>query len=308
MSISQSIRRSAVSLLGFGLFAASWSGCGAVPGEADGSGGGSGESVASTEQATTGNCNTCPADVILTYSTGTTGDKVGPSTSDYVCWLSGLAMQNSGTSPNGHVFQRTDGKWVLSGLNADMACVPQCCFYSNGGDADRRWVSPEFSAIASSPTNGGTKSVSTAMWNSDAMPILTGLSYLKGGAPMAPLAGEGAYTQVRQPTQTALLNATTRASSTHGAFTYAFGYSYFVGKPSSGHVVKKKEFTVSDGTNRMPLISLTEGICTLGVVQGMFTTSSAAGVFADPATGFWRAGNSGAFTFKPMCYYYNQNK
>jgi len=143
------------------------------------------------------------------------------------------------------------------------------------------------------------------------MPILSGLSYLKGGAPMLPLAGEGASTQVRQPTQTALLNATTRATSTHGAFTYAFGYSFFVGVPASTgatpHVVQMREYSVSSGIGRMPLISLTSGICTLGVVQGMSSADAAVGVLADYSTGIWRAANRGTTTFKPMCYYYNQD-
>jgi hypothetical protein len=285
-------------------------GCGGAPGEAGGVGGGPNESIAVDEQATQGDCG-CNINSYSEYEVTTLQTVVGPSVATNICWMTSIAgFQAASTNPYARVYQQ-DGKWRMTGINAMMNCLPTCCFHSNGGDADVRWVSQDFAGTAVSEVGQGVKFVNTSLWAGDAMQIFSGLAYQKSGKPMAAGEGEGAAVNYQtQPSDPAVLQVFARSEGSFKAVSTGFAYSFFVGRPATSthrHVVRKKRYNLSGQNDKVfTLISTSSGICTLDVVQGMSRSNSYAYVHADGSV--WKAAASGTAFFYPMCYYFDQDQ
>jgi hypothetical protein len=189
-----------------------------------------------------------------------------------------------------------------------MECAPQCCFGSNGGSSDVRWTSETFYAGAQRAASAVEAIQTVNMWKSDAMAILSGVSH-GASTPMRQFDDYAYITLSSNPNALAELEAREVrhfgepiASGT----TQAYGYSFFVGIPGGGHILKKKEYHVL-GSTPLNLLQSSSGICTLG---------SLSGVRADGyprlyrQNGLWRADWIGPTRgeFYPMCYYFAQDQ
>jgi hypothetical protein len=212
------------------------------------------------------------------------------------------------TSPNFRVVRNANGNWVAENFGA-MGCVPQCCFYSNGGNSDVRWSSQLHVASASDTTvgDGGLGHV-VNMWNGDAMPILAGMNHT--GAAMK--ASEYVSAAPRQAPDTgavlpwepaALVAVAHRTTAAVG--TQAFGYSFFVGIPHSGHKVKKKTYTLKT-KGPISMISDASGICTFSLLSNAVPTGHPV---LYTVSGVWKAewvGTPGTAWID--CFYFNQDQ
>jgi hypothetical protein len=146
-----------------------------------------------------------------------------------------------------------------------MSCVPQACFHANG--AYQRWLSPDFSAYASESAGKGSKYVTTHMWLGDSMPILTGIRRVSTG-PMGQY--EAASTYLYGPTQTSDLTAGAYSLSGQPASSIsAYGYSFFVGVPHTGHVLQTAQYFATGSTPLIQMINTSDGICTLASLNTM---------------------------------------
>jgi hypothetical protein len=275
-----------------------------------GAGGGPGnEPVAGTTEAIT-SCG-CNSSSYTFVETGVSEEFVGPLSSTHICWPTAYyGHPTTRDSPNYRVVRDGNGNWVSQNFGA-MGCVPQCCFYSNGGSADVRWISGDHSVSATDSTSGnGAVGAVTRMWKSDAMPILSGgihtgtqmISQEYIGADFFRAPDTGA---VYPP---GLAFITTVASwSTTTVTTTGLGYSFFVGRPNTNHKVKMKDYFLNT-SGPISMISDSAGICTINNLQRIKRTRHPV-IYTEG--GVWKAELGGTGTIGAMgirCFYFNQDQ
>jgi hypothetical protein len=226
--------------------------CSAIDPSGEGTAGGPGEIARLTENLTVCACDS--SDVVSYSASGITPFVTGPDVSSHICYASKFKGPDQGTTPYLNVFQGSNGKWTLSGYGK-MWCVPQCCFYSDGGGADVRWVSEDFETVT--PVGGGSW---TAMWNPDSMPLLTGGYNSGNNDGFDP--GTGITVRTESPTKIAAYSAENDDVAAGRA------YSFFVGIPNGFNVPQKRTFS-QIGIGQTTMIRTSAGVCSFYGVWGI---------------------------------------
>jgi hypothetical protein len=251
----------------------------------------------------------CNQDSYLEFE-ATNGTSVfGPSTSTHVCWPTIYGPRSGSSMPLATVTPTACNQggctWKATG-DVTMTCVPQCCFGSNGGNQDVRWLSETFIAVASITGSATVAEKKVDMWKGDAMAIASGLFH-SGASPMRRFDDFGYLTSSGPNKLDALTAREIRRSGDASPLqTAAYAYSFFVGKPGGTHVVRKKSYFVA-GSQRIDMISPSSGICTLGSVSGV-RADGYPRIYQSGSV--WRADWIGANPgeMSPICYYFAQDQ
>lgn len=279
----------------------------------DGAAGGPSEEVAAASQELA-SCNplsNCNYSSILNYVVDHT-TLLGPTTSEYLCWASRVPSHHSGGGPSLWV-QRgawlgTD-RWWVSGTGT-MSCVKQCCFSSNGGGSDVRWLSGDFTATSNNSTCRGDSD----MWWNDAAAILQGVNHpqMDSSSSNGKVFGGGQTSPVQ-------LRAWYCGTAS------AYGNSFFVGIPGGGHQKKGtgQYWVYGGGASSIRMARVNDGFCHFETL-GPYIDASVAGQSGDrwvkieaawdSAMGdyFWFLSRSDPYFSQPearaRCYYYSQNQ
>jgi hypothetical protein len=142
------VRDMAALAAGIGLASA---GCSGVDGVLDGSGGGSATEPIASDSSELSVC-ACNQDSYLEFEATSSTPVFGPSTTTHICWPTIYAPTTGSNMPSATVAPTACNQggctWKATG-DVTMTCVPQCCFGSNGGSNDVRWLSERFIAVAS---------------------------------------------------------------------------------------------------------------------------------------------------------------
>jgi len=241
-------------------------GCSADVGQEAGVAGGPGESVAVAQEELT-SC-TCDNSTYQTF-TVTNGFVLGPTVSENICWPTLYDRVTPEGSVPFLIMTRRGNNWALTGVPGDnrssMTCVKQCCFFSNGGSSDVRWVSGDFGADAVCAKTS-QKFIETTMWAQDSMAILEGSVHT--GAAHVP-AWDGSYVFDSSSGSPWKVGAACAGDGTNGSEMFSWGYNFFVGIPNSSHNVKKFESLHIPKSSTVSLIESRSGICTLSAVNGV---------------------------------------
>ncbi len=261
----------------------------------------------------------CDHDDIQTYTVDQT-TVYGPSTSTHLCWAS--QMDTYGPPTYGSYLRVEavnlgfDVKWRVSGIGK-MSCTKQCCFSSNGGGNDVRWISENF--VTNTQPSQCLKRADT--WWGDAMTINQGMSdWGAGTSDMSSITYGGTSTAGQ-------IDMHTCASGGE-----AYATSFFVGVPHSGHNVMPQAsqfwLNYSNG-DALWMMDVLDGICVFRRIGPTLeyhipNQPSADGhrrVKIEPAynssTGTWqwqlsRTYPYGATNWRPeaqaRCFYYDQSQ
>jgi hypothetical protein len=300
-SKSLSLRASG-GLLGVLLVAATV-GCGAYVDDAAGTGGVPGEFTSTTSEALSAcaspstECNT-----LTTYTASGTGSVTGPSELTHMCFATRFGATTTNYDPYMYI-DRSGGKWRVNGWG-QMTCAPLCCFTSNGGSADVRWVSSIYEAVAVAPAGRVTNNQS--MWNGDAMPILSGLWHY-GGAMSSLDYGVTSWVSKTAPTSIGASAYGIASTSSVGAQ----GYSLFVGKPHVGHNIKvspafdQAPYTALAGEVKK-MISKNQGVCTFTKVAQISDVGTAS--IYQNSLSWYLSNTTPNAKVEARCYLYSQNQ
>jgi hypothetical protein len=287
-----------LTLVALGIAALSASGgCTVEIDPSDGIAGGPAESTGAEEAALT----TCTSECgkLPMYTIASSSNITGPPTSTHICFPT--AYHATPTQYDPHLLvEQSNGSWVAKG-HGTMTCAPTCCFNSNGGSADVRWLSENFWVAQHANRLVGGLIAEQPMWLGDAMEILSGV-YHFGSPGMSP--NDKARTLWYSPTTASKLRVEVWGGWDAPSDVGATGYSFFVGKPGTGHQVRRKDYTVTNAANRVYMIGNSSGICTLNYLAGL---SDALG--AD--VGQWSSGNwvlRGPTGTRARCFYYDQSQ
>jgi hypothetical protein len=273
-----------------GAAAVAW-GCGADVDESLGAGGGPGEST-SAETAPLTSC----APSVSAYDVNG-GFATGPATSSHLCWVTQFLETTTNYDPY-MIVQQSNGVWTASGWG-QMMCVAQCAFGSNGGSSDVRWLSPTFEAYKYAGPRTGIQVAETAMWQGDAMNILSGMHHFAGRMRFP---GDYASTVWSSTSATTKLHAEPYGGPIASAIG-VFGHSFFVGVPQSGHVLKvSNEYTVSSG-GQATMIGKDSGICAFTKMTGV-GDSYPARIMRTSTN--WKLMGGGIISAR--CFYYDQSQ
>jgi hypothetical protein len=267
------------------------SGCAVDVGEPLGAGGGPAESTFVDTAALTA----CAPSVTAYDVFG--GSATGPATSSHICWVTQFRETTTNYKPH-MIVQQSGGFWTATGWG-QMMCATQCAFNSNGGSSDVRWLSQDFGAYKYAAPHTGQLVAQTAMWNGDAMNILSGMLHYGGSMTLF----ERGLTVWSSTGVTIKLRAEPYGNATSSAIG-VYGYSFFVGVPSTGHVVKvSKEYTAQAGGEAI-MIGKDSGICAFTRLNG-FTDSYPAMILRTSTN--WKLIASSGFT-TARCFYYDQSQ
>jgi hypothetical protein len=282
------------------------SGCGAPmeSSEQGGTGGIGAETVATTEEG----LSTCPTFCNYLDAYEVDGSLwVGPTTSTDLCFPADYL----GSSGNPDLQITNDNyNWQATG-HGTLYCAKQCCFSSNGGSQDIRKMSGTFTATATA-SNFGQAKTSVNMWQSDAMPILTGVVHSTGE--MTQTWEDGSDVYLRSPwTQSALLeayayrNLPVASIPSPVSTETSRGYSFFVGINQSGHQVKYKRYSATGGGGWVTMIPNTQGICVITDAADIWVNT---GPMIRQFNGAWHLQHNGDLYVKAYanCYYYDQSQ
>lgn len=182
-------------------------------------------------------------------------------TEDNLCFAT--RIPNVGTSPNNNydinlIISHSGGYWYATG-QGEMSCVPQSCFFSDGGLEEARMLSGMFQVKAVAKAGQASVFKYTEMWLADAMAFMSTLHYSTASALYAgSLDGENF-----NPSLTHVLSASASGTGIEGpadSIVITMGYSYFVGKPHSGHRVPGATYSSSRG-EKVRMIPVSSGIC-----------------------------------------------
>ena len=149
-------------------------------------------------------------------------------------------------------------------------------------------------------TGHGYGAAEKSMWLGDAMEILSGV-YHFGTQGMD--AQDKARTLWFSPTQASRLRVEVWGGWDGPSDVGATGYSFFVGRPGTGHKVKRKDYTVTNSANRVYMIGNSSGICTLNYVAGL---GDSAGAIIRQSTENWVL--QGVAGTRARCFYYDQSQ
>lgn len=242
--------------------------------------------------------------------------KWGPPASEYLCWATRAEPWYSGGGPKLRVKQEVnrDGVtyWNVQG-SGRMSCVKQCCFSSNGGANDVRWLSGN---IEASQTGSGCSWNETNAWWADALTMVQGVDF-----PHMEHAADKGYTA--GGSQTSPVKLRTSYCGGTGTLAYSYGNSFFVGIPGGGHY-KKTSAAKSVGLGSptsYQMIPVTQGICYFEKLGG-YIDAKVAGqsgtrwVKIEPVWNsndyYWVFARSDPYYLPPeataRCYYYNQSQ
>jgi hypothetical protein len=214
----------------------------------------------------------------------------------------------------------------------DAACAPLSCFFSNGGSADRKWVSEVMGAeAAGSPLPAGCDTQTEPTWWGDAANVLEGLRN-------KPVSTTFDYARV---TQNAVFNVSSTVSIRDCHWTDGFvprdvfAASLFVGTPGGTHSPWFRGPNSTRGTaaaageyvskswdptiTNVNMAYVDEGICYFSYLAGDFhTVNDRARIWTIPFSGRqrWRlttekASNNDSTSgirAHARCYLYDQNQ
>jgi len=272
-------------------------GCSAGVDQAAGAGGDTRESVGAEQQPLTACAASlagfCAAPQVTTVS----GFAQGPSDSEWICYPTEWRTTPTDYKPFFFV-EKFDGLWQGVGWGT-MTCVPQCCFNSNGGAADRRMLSQVYAAGAT--CTGGLCASTTSMWQGDAMPFVSGLAHYAG--PMTTDKGESIWSGKTEPTSL-------RALAVGNSTVEVDGYSFFVGRPGGSHNIKAlpsiglKGYSAANG-EIVEMMPAALGVCAFTSVGAMDDTHRPR-IYR--FSGVWRLTSTTAQAAKARCYYFNQSQ
>ena len=288
-----------------------FTGCAIGTGSDAENGGGPNESVGTTTEADLYTCSSSSqCKTAAKYDVN--GSWAGPSAATHLCYMTSVFPGPGKVNPDFRL-GNFNGQWSATGYGQVM-CTPQCCFHGSHPGEDVRWMSGTYSASTTAPAGSNQLyTATTAMWQSDAMQFLTGVTHLSS-APMGNTSKEFSAATLQFPnTASGLLQAW--AFSPPGGFTSSqssSGFSFFVGRPYIGKTVNKKIFTAHGGGPAVVMMLNVDGVCALNGA-GMITQDLGTGVITKPVIeqlgSYWRmymdSSNPNAFA-RANCYYFNQ--
>lgn len=174
---------------------------------------------------------------LYTWIQGTVGPVKMKDTANWFCSLTRVTGAFRGGGEQIRVFANSDGFWYLtgasqqSGVAGDARCWLKSHFLGvsqTGTTQPARWISDEFSVVSSGSGGFPVKFCAltglASTWWGDAVTSLTGISgNFQGGSEIA---------QVRQSNDG--FTASLLSAATCQNWLASFGYSFFVGNPSTG--------------------------------------------------------------------------
>jgi len=162
------------------------------------------------------------------------------------------------------ILDDSNGKYEFSGAG-EVECLPRACFFSNGDWT--RMLSGRFN-LDMVADGSFSQQQSVQMWQSDAMQLLTEVV-----GPNLDLGDFVGITPDPDPFQPAILNAVECCNTSFG-ITAGAGYSFFVGIPQTGTVVRQVTATVHANETVTPGVRLSDGICTFSEISPSTHASS----------------------------------
>lgn len=265
-------------------------GCSAPVGE-EGSGGTSGETVTTVEQALTPPDQQCGGTTYTTFQVSGSS-QIGPAVSSHLCWPT--RIDAGGTDQPFLSVLPFNGNWRIAG-RGEATCVPQCKFFSQDAGSERA-LSARFDAVALVPSGGSVATAQTNMWETDAIPIMNTIYHTPGAA---------VSTDTAEVKFNGNLFALKTVAHNSGRIYQASGYSFFVGVAHvNDSLWQQGPFLVAAGTS-FGVMADSLGPCFVTKVSG------------PPASGsylFWLERTGGGWfphagpnaSINVMCYFFNQ--
>lgn len=268
-------------------------GCGADLGTepAGAGGGGPGEVIAVEPSAVT----SCTPSLY-----GVNGSVTGPA-EDHICFATGIYSTSQAMKPfEPELFiQHRSNQWSATG-SGEMSCVPMSCFHS--GSADQYLLSGMFQTTVTATLTSGRVEKTADMWLGDSMAFMSMYQY---GNPwmVSEWAALGTNTD---PSQLNYLDAVAYGPfGTSIATTLSvLGYSFFVGKPHSGHVVPQMSYSGTSGGD-ITMIPTNSGICSFSFVQ-IGTVTGTVHIYSKNS--FWHMSTTAASNANAICYLFDQTQ